>query len=129
VRWTATRFFQCFNLDFAVYFDSDIQQKKGRIVSDRILVPTDTIASVFEFVSEKNYPNSYPNPKKSKKSPQQSASAKQDRNSEIIRTTFIPSCMDVITMLWMRVLATDHETSTVYAPGIQEFHPRVLTKW
>lgn len=35
--------------------------------------------------------------------------------------------MDVITILWMCVLATDHETSTVYAPGIQEFQPRVLT--
>ena len=30
-------------------------------------------------------------------------------------------------MLRMRVLATDHGTSTVYAPGIQEFHPRVPT--
>uniref|UniRef100_A0A0D9XZT0 Uncharacterized protein n=1 Tax=Leersia perrieri TaxID=77586 RepID=A0A0D9XZT0_9ORYZ len=27
-----------------------------------------------------------------------------------------------MTRLWMRVLATDHGTSTVYAPGIREFH-------
>ncbi len=30
-------------------------------------------------------------------------------------------------MLWMRVLATDHGTSTVYAPCIREFHPQVPT--
>ncbi len=36
--------------------------------------------------------------------------------------------MDVITMLWTRVLATDHGTSTVYAPGIREFHPWVPTQ-
>ncbi|KAB8100373.1 hypothetical protein EE612_030885, partial [Oryza sativa] len=50
-----------------------ISGKKGRIVSDRIRFPTDTIATVFEFVSEKNYPNSYPNPKISEK--------KSDRNN------------------------------------------------
>ena len=31
-------------------------------------------------------------------------------------------CVDAMTRLWMRVLATDHGTSTVYAPGIREFH-------
>jgi hypothetical protein len=62
-----------------------ISGKKVRIVSDRIRVPTDTIATVFESVSEKNYPNSYPNPKISEKNP-------TEVNSEIIRTTFIPQC-------------------------------------
>jgi hypothetical protein len=37
--------------------------------------------------------------------------------------------IDVIAMLKMCVLATDHGTvRTVYAPGIRQFHPRVLTK-
>lgn len=36
-------------------------------------------------------------------------------------------CMDAIIMLWMRILTTDHGTSTGYTPGIREFHPPVLT--
>nr|ABA98323.1 hypothetical protein LOC_Os12g25280 [Oryza sativa Japonica Group] len=74
------------------YGELRISGKKSRIVSDRFRVPTDTIATVFEFISEKNYPNPYPILKISEENPTEAIRIrKQVRNSETIRTTFIPT--------------------------------------
>lgn len=74
------------------YGELRISGKKSRIVSDRFRVPTDTIATVFEFISEKNYPNPYPILKISEENPTEAIRIrKQVWNSETIRTTFIPT--------------------------------------